>query len=194
MGIPWRVAFALQADGWFLRSDIIWHKSSAMPESVTDRPTKAHEYIFLLTKEKRYFYDADAIREPHRPISLERMKYGWDGNRNVGSIKPSFQGLRPSRMCHPRGANKRSVWTIATRAFRGEHFATFPYEIPETCIKAGSRAGDVVLDPFAGSGTTLEAAAKLGRIPLGIELNRRYITKFIIPSLRKALPANNLRR
>lgn len=184
VGIPWRVAFALQADGWYLRSDIIWHKSNATPESVTDRPTKSHEYIFLFAKNRNYFYNADAIREQHKEVSLKRMEYGWVDNRTK-SGKKLFSDTHKTRMCHPKGKNKRTVWTTAKGACRGEHFATFPKEIPETCIKAGSKSGDVVLDPFAGSGTTLKAALHLGRIPIGIELNKRYITHLALPTFCK---------
>jgi DNA modification methylase len=184
VGIPWRVAFALQADGWHLRSDIIWYKSNATPESVTDRPTKAHEYIFLLTKNIHYFYDADSIREPHKEVSLKRMGYGWKDTRTKSGkkLRSETQG---TRMCHPRGKNKRTVWITAKGAYRGGHFATFPREIPETCIKAGSRIRDTILDPFAGAGTTLKAATKLGRIPIGIELNYWYIINLIFPSLKE---------
>ena len=143
VGIPWRVAFALQADGWWLRSDIIWHKPNPMPESVTDRPTKAHEYLFLLTKAERYFYDAEAVKEP-AVCSSTMMR------------------------------NKRDVWTINTQPFPEAHFATFPEELPELCIKAGCPEGGIVLDPFAGSGTTLLVAQRLGRIGWGIELKPEY--------------------
>ena len=186
VGIPWKIAFALQRDGWRLRCDVIWHKPDAMPEGVNDRPTRAHEYIFLLTKNKKYYYNADAIREPHKPESLKRMGYKYKGYRKTKliSVRPHYRN--PDHMCHPAGRNKRSVWTIPKSGFRGDHFATFPSEIPEICIKAGSKVGDIVLDPFAGSGTTLEAALKLGRIPLGIELNKRYITELIVPALLDA--------
>ncbi len=181
IGIPWKVAFALQRDGWCLRCDVIWHKPDAMPEGVNDRPTRAHEYIFLLTKGKNYYYNADAIREPHKPASLKRMAYKYQGYRKVKSPSNRHHYRNPDHMCHPLGRNKRSVWTIAKRGFRGNHSATFPYEIPEICIKVGSRVGDIVIDPFAGSGTTLETAFKLGRLPLGIELNGQYIKKLIMP-------------
>lgn len=186
VGIPWKVALALQQDGWCLRSDIIWHKPDAMPEGVNDRPTRAHEYIFLLTKSRNYYYDADAIREPHKPESLKRMTYKYKGCQKIKSISNRLQYRNPNHMCHPFGRNKRSVWAIAKRGFRGDHFATFPYEIPETCIKAGSRIGDIILDPFAGSGTTLEVAQKLGRVPVGVELNRQYISELIIPAMSDA--------
>jgi len=142
VGIPWRVALALQTDGWILRSDIIWHKPNPMPESVKDRPTKSHEYIFLLTKSKKYFYDCEAIKE--------------------------FSAI------DGRAKNKRTVWSIPTQAYPEAHFATFPEEIPELCIKAGTKTGDLVLDPFVGSGTTCAVASRLGRESLGIELNKEY--------------------
>jgi DNA modification methylase len=142
VGIPWRVAFALQADGWYLRSDIIWAKPNPMPEGVTDRPTKSHEYIFLLSKSARYFYDAEAIAEACVNDNTTR--------------------------------NKRSVWTVATAPRKGSHFATFPLELPELCIKAGTKQGDVVLDPFLGSGTVAEVARLNNRIGLGFELNPKY--------------------
>jgi len=164
VGIPWRVVFALQADGWGLRQDIIWHKPNPMPESVTDRCTKSHEYIFLLTKSAKYFYDADAIREPVSAVSLKRAEYGWDCDRP--STKNASLG---------GGRNKRSVWTITTKPFKDAHFAVFPPKIPELCIKAGSKEGDTVLDPFFGSGTTGWVAQRLGRKWIGIELNAEYI-------------------
>jgi DNA modification methylase len=178
MGIPWRVAFALQDAGWFLRADVIWHKPNPMPESVSDRPTRSHEYLFLLTKRERYFYDADAIREPHRPGSQERSQRG----RKPGAKYASGNTIRgPQTMlhdmgkcCHPKGANKRSVWTIAPRNFKGAHFATFPETLVRPCILAGCPAGGVVLDPFTGSGTTGAVAMKLGRSFIGLELNPTY--------------------
>ncbi len=183
VGIPWRVAFALQRDGWRLRSDIIWHKPDAMPEGINDRPTRAHEYIFLLTKCKNYYYNPDAIREPHKPESLKRMSYKYKGYRKTNSLSNLPHYRSPDHMCHPLGRNKRSVWTIPKRGFRGNHSATFPFEIPETCIKAGSKIGDIVLDPFAGSGTTFQPVRKLGRTYLGIELNKKYIRKLVIPAV-----------
>ena len=184
VGIPWRVAFALQADGWYLRSDIIWHKPNLMPESVTDRPTKSHEYIFLLTKEQRYYYDADAISDPATtgPGALwsERKAAGATaGNVIVGD--PKRNGTQ--RVVHGKGVssnltrqdgmrNARSVWTIATKPYAEAHFATFPTELPERCIKAGSRPGDTVLDPFMGSGTTAWVARHHGRQAIGCEINR----------------------
>ena len=173
IGIPWRVAFALQADGWYLRQDIIWSKPNPMPESVTDRCTKSHEYIFLLTKNARYFYDAEAVKEP---IS-EKSSYGGiykqqDKRYNIqGNIARS--GMKIERPVDD-ARNRRSVWTITTKPFKEAHFATFPPEIPEICIKAGSKPGDTILDPFSGAGTTGNVAERLGRKYIGIELNPAY--------------------
>jgi len=170
VGIPWRLAFALQTDGWYLRSDIIWSKPNPMPESVTDRPTKAHEYLFLLTKSARYYFDQGAVREPaeygFRTWSNGRAEYDYLGAERT---KHTVTGGDPSA-----GRNIRSVWTIATQPFPEAHFATFPEALVEPCIKAGSRQDDTILDPFAGSGTTGVVALKLGRSFIGIELNQTY--------------------
>ncbi len=173
IGIPWRVALALQADGWYLRSDIIWHKPNPMPESVTDRPTKAHEYVFLLSKSERYYYDADAIREPDS---------GQDHPRNVldrleptGGLMSPHRGIRRAEGRVGMGRNRRSVWTVPTTPFPGAHFACFPPALIEPCILAGSPAGGVVLDPFMGSGTTAQVATRLGRNFIGCELNSKYV-------------------
>ena len=186
VGIPWRVAFALQADGWYLRSDIIWHKPNPMPESVQDRPTKSHEYIFLLTKSPHYYYDADAIREPHtweeskpRTSGMERnaQKYRDKVYGGGGSGFAGHNGTRKadgSSLNHPLGKNKRDVWTINTKSFPEAHFATFPEKLIDTCIKAGSKENDIVLDPFSGAGTTGVVACKLNRTYIGIELNPEY--------------------
>jgi len=178
VGIPWRVAFALQTDGWYLRSDIIWSKPNPMPESVTDRPTKAHEYIFLLTKAERYYYDATAIKEPHatgdRPDKWECRVYDGkgpavdDGRRN-GNV-------RDYRL-DPDGRNKRSVWYVATQPYSGAHFATWPEKLIEPCILAGSRLGDLVFDPFCGSGTTLAVAERFGRRAVGTDLGYQDLAK-----------------
>jgi DNA modification methylase len=178
VGIPWRVAFALQADGWYLRSDIIWHKPNPMPESVTDRPTKSHEYIFLLTKSERYAYDHDAIREPQ--VDPERGKGeksdAYGGGRVPGREDEKFvTGWRKKEeIYNPAGRNKRTVWTIATAPYAEAHFATFPPELPEICIKAGCPVGGTVLDPFSGAGTTAMVADRLQRNAIGIELNPEY--------------------
>jgi len=174
VGIPWRVAFALQADGWYLRQDIIWHKPNPMPESVTDRCTKSHEYIFLLTKSAKYFYDADAIRERTKESTLQRLNQNI--NKQSGSYTPSKgNGNMKAVGDLETGRNKRSVWKINTQPYKEAHFAVFPPELPELCIKAGSSEGDIVLDPFFGSGTTGWVAQRLGRKWIGIELNEEYI-------------------
>jgi DNA modification methylase len=181
VGIPWRLAFALQADGWWLRQDIIWAKPNPMPESVRDRCTKSHEYVFLLTKSAKYYYDADAIREPQQQNSLERLKRGWNGNGERGyphgpqnHIK-NYMGKTDEEIVNLPGRNKRSVWFIATSPYKGAHFATYPPKLVEPCILAGSKVGDIVLDPFSGSGTTGEVAIKHGRQYVGIELSPEYI-------------------
>jgi DNA modification methylase len=175
VGIPWRVAFALQADGWYLRSDIIWSKPNPMPESVTDRPTKAHEYLFLLSKSPRYYFDADAVREtntvPDRSgTNAARVAPG----RPYGSRGPSDEVPRPIES-NPAGRNIRSVWTIATAPYPGAHFATFPPKLVEPCIKAGCPEGGVVLDSFAGSGTTGMVAQSLSRRAVLIDLSMDYL-------------------
>jgi DNA modification methylase len=169
LGIPWRVAFALQADGWWLRSDVVWHKPNPMPESVTDRPTKAHEYLFLLAKSERYFYDAEASKEP----AVGEANSVTERVRNVGGRTDGF-----SRGCPWSGSetrNRRTVWTIPTSPFAGAHFATFPRALVEPCVLSTSRSGDIVLDPFMGSGTVAQVATDLGRAFIGCELNPDYI-------------------
>lgn len=202
VGIPWRVALALQADGWYLRSDIIWSKPNPMPESVTDRPTKAHEYIFLLAKSERYYYDAEAIKEPQSPDSLPRLMRGVsDNHKNVngapGQPPHSMNQPRKNIRARPFGGagngkqnanrrdyfyagdngyrNKRSVWEITLKPYAEAHFATFPPELIRPCILAGCPAGGVVLDPFFGSGTTGQVCVETGRNWLGVELNPKYI-------------------
>jgi DNA modification methylase len=173
VGIPWRVAFALQADGWYLRSDIIWAKPNPMPESVTDRPTKAHEYLFLLTKSARYFYDADAVREDHtsKPIARNRHQNGGGSAESMsGDVTQNFGSME----YNPHGRNRRTVWTIPTQPFPGAHFAVFPPALVEPCILAGSKKGDTVLDPFAGSGTVGVVCRKHERDFIGIEINPEY--------------------
>jgi DNA modification methylase len=172
VGIPWRVAFALQADGWYLRSDIIWHKPNPMPESVTDRPTKAHEYLFLLTKSPRYYYDADAIREAAAETTFTRLQS--KGTQAV--VDNSRRDAMPdmAKAPHPAGRNKRSVWTVTTKPFKGAHFAIFPPDLIEPCVLAGSAERDTILDPFTGSGTTGMVALRHNRNFVGTELNPEY--------------------
>ena len=209
IGIPWRVAFALQADGWWLRQDIIWAKPNPMPESVRDRCTKAHEYVFLLTKSERYYFDNDGISEPIAASSVERLSQPTlaiqAGSSRVpgktnGTMKAVVRssGNKARKPASARGVpvdtgsgtagavagsvpwegstrNKRSVWTVTTRPFKGAHFAVMPSALVEPCILAGCPEGGTVLDPFAGSGTTLAVAAELGRNGVGCELNPEYI-------------------
>ena len=170
IGIPWMLAFALRADGWYLRQDIIWSKPNPMPESVRDRCTKAHEYIFLLSKSERYHYDHTAILEDAKwerwgdqtVVKEQQGTAKWIGNKS----KAELQALGKK--------NRRSVWTVATRPYKGAHFATFPPALIEPCILAGSRPDDIVLDPFMGSGTTAAVALQHGRQYLGCELNENY--------------------
>jgi len=171
IGMPWRVALALQADGWWLRQDIIWHKPNPMPESVTDRCTKAHEYIFLLSKAARYYYDADAIREPHGMTSWT----AGNDSKGLNSYNVREHARFAQKLYNPLGRNKRSVWKVATKSYKGAHFATFPPKLIEPCIKAGCPENGTVLDPFMGSGTTAKVAQQLGRNCTGIELNPIYL-------------------
>lgn len=169
LGVPWRVAFALQEDGWVLRQDIIWHKPNPMPESVRDRCTKAHEYVFLFSKSQKYFYDAEAIKTP--------VKQDWGTrNRAAGKYHNEGSGLAPHSGLEKsyQTANKRSVWSVTSKPFKGAHFATFPPELIEPCILAGCPDGGTVLDPFGGSGTTAGVAVKHGRNAILCELNQDY--------------------
>lgn len=168
VGIPWRVAFALQADGWYLRQDIIWSKPNPMPESVRDRCTKAHEYLFLLSKSERYYYDAEAIQEPFAYSGDVRMKtaYAAETGKSVGTSYKS--------PVNQEGRNKRSVWEVTTQPFSEAHFATFPPALIEPCILAGCPKGGTVLDPFGGAGTTGLVADRFGRNAILIELNPEY--------------------
>jgi len=201
IGIPWRVAFALQQDGWYLRQDIIWHKPNPMPESVTDRCTKAHEYIFLLSKSEKYYYDSDAIKEPSRQESIARMDRGVsDNHKNTnGAPGQTPHGLakgRPHKNLRDKGQsvnsfhserangssnkqyenrNKRSVWAVTTKPYSGANFATFPPDLITPCILAGCPKDGTVLDPFGGSGTTADVAREHGRLSILCELNVEYI-------------------
>lgn len=176
LGVPWHLAFALKSDGWILRQDIIWHKPNPMPESVRDRCTKAHEYIFLLSKSERYFFDSEAMKEPAthagKRVSLGEKSFSKGQAKGAG-IAASGNGLADFYDV-PATRNRRSVWTVATRPYKGAHFATFPPALIEPCILAGSRTGDIVLDPFMGSGTTAQVALQHGRQYLGCELNPEY--------------------
>ena len=182
IGIPWMLAFALRADGWYLRQDIIWHKPNPMPESVRDRCTKAHEYIFLLSKSERYFFDSEAMRE-------DAVKGAAGSSFNTGKTATHQMGRSSDAERVDDGRrNRRSVWTVATRPYKGAHFATFPPALIEPCILAGSRLGDIVLDPFMGSGTTAQVAIQHGRQYLGCELNPEY-SALQQERIAKAMPA-----
>lgn len=172
IGIPWMLAFALRQDGWYLRQDIIWNKPNPMPESVRDRCTKSHEYIFLLSKSKKYYYDNESIKE-----KAKGERWGKNTPINMENTKDTdnqFSGLtRPRKMIYEK-KNKRSVWTVTSKPFKGSHFATFPPELITPCILAGSRENDIILDPFMGSGTTAMVAKELGRHYIGCELHEDY--------------------
>ena len=182
IGIPWMLAFALRADGWYLRQDIIWHKPNPMPESVQDRCTKAHEYIFLLSKSQKYYFDSEAIREKGEMTAEDsagstqrdtRETHGvGGGNSGINKAKQKLAEELATLGYSTR--NKRSVWTVQTKPFKGAHFATFPQELIEPCILAGAPVGGIVLDPFMGSGTTAQVAQNLGRQYIGCELNTDY--------------------
>lgn len=198
IGVPWMLAFALRADGWYLRQDIIWHKTNPMPESVKDRCTKSHEYIFLLSKSPRYYFNAEAIAEPVANSTKKRLTQNTD-NQN-GSNRVYGKNNGPMKACAPRYGgnkytatpdifsrtksgnlyvphkrrNKRDVWTVCTKGFKGAHFATYPDTLILPCVLAGSKVDGTVLDPFCGSGTTLQVAAQNGRNGIGIEINAEY--------------------
>jgi DNA modification methylase len=186
IGIPWRVAFALQADGWYLRQDIIWHKPNPMPESVRDRCTKAHEYIFLLSKSERYYFDSEAMKEPIADPSRvgERTQVNYADESKLGRAE-----IDRHVVTRKATRNRRSVWTVATRPFSGAHFATFPPDLIEPCILAGCPKGGTVLDPFFGAGTTGLVAQRHGRNAIGIELNPEYVR---IAKRRLGLPETDI--
>ncbi len=178
VGIPWRVAFALQADGWFLRQEIIWSKPNPMPESVLDRPTRSHEQIFLLSKQQKYFYNSNAIKEPATYSTEARKGRAKEGDKGYPTSERN--GIRKSKKQNVGvesdiTRNKRSVWSVATRPFAEAHFAVFPPELIKPCILAGSKEGEVVLDPFSGAGTTALVSKERNRKSIGIELNCNYI-------------------
>ena len=187
IGIPWMLAFALRADGWYLRQDIIWAKPNPMPESVKDRCTKSHEYIFLLSKSARYYYDNDAVREPLAASTLndiridcmsgrpnkkahELVKNGTHGSGGIGDPTK-----KRSELINLAGRNKRDVWTVTTKPYKGAHYATFNPELIKPCILAGAPEGGIVFDPFVGSGTTVATAVKLGRRGVGLDLSMKYL-------------------
>ena len=175
IGIPWRVAFALQADGWFLRQDIIWHKPNPMPESVIDRCTKAHEYIFLLSKSPRYYFDHEAIKKPVAASSIIRLTQP-NISAQVGSNRVPFKTNGTMKAVgNTEMRNKRSVWTVTTKPFKGAHFATFPPDLIEPCVLAGCPVDGVVLDPFGGAGTTGLVAKRNNQNAILIELNSEYV-------------------
>lgn len=174
IGTPWMLAFALRADGWFLRQEIIWSKSNPMPESVTDRCTKAHEHIFLLSKRQQYLFDHEAIKEPATASTAARLAQTGLADQKGSQKQPNRGGRAMKAVGDGETRNKRSVWTTATARYADAHFATFPPELIEPCILAGSRPGDVVLDPFLGSGTTAATATRLGRDYLGCDINSTY--------------------
>jgi DNA modification methylase len=187
IGIPWMLAFALRADGWYLRQDIIWHKPNPMPESVRDRCTKAHEYLFLLSKSDRYFFDSEAIQEPVAASTVARLTQPTL-DQQAGSDRVPFKtNGNMKAVGNTATRNRRSVWTVATRPYKGAHFATFPPALIEPCILAGSRPNNIVLDPFMGSGTTAQVALQHGRQYLGCELNPAYES---LQQQRIAFPTN----
>jgi DNA modification methylase len=173
VGIPWRVAFALQADGWYLRQDIIWHKPNPMPEGVKDRCTKAHEYIFLLSKSPKYYYDNEAIKEDSAESSKDRLNQ--DIKNQKGSIRVPGKTNGTMNAVGGEKRNKRSVWAVATQSYSEAHFATYPPELIKPCILAGCPEGGTVLDPFGGSGTTAQVASNLNRNAILCELNPEYV-------------------
>ena len=172
VGIPWMLAFALRADGWYLRQDIIWHKPNPMPESVRDRCTKAHEYIFLMSKSPKYYFDSEAMKEPSTNLGKTKIRFG--GNKYGDSDDPKHATKSGNEYTDTGFRNKRSVWSVTTRPFKGAHFATFPPALIEPCILAGSPRGGVVLDPFFGAGTTGLVAQRHDRKWIGCELNPEY--------------------
>jgi DNA modification methylase len=186
IGIPWRVAFALQADGWYLRSDIIWAKNVCMPDPVKDRPTRSHEYVFLLTKQARYYYDAAAIAEPVLHVGAARYARA-DAAPRLNSVAPKAN----SKKEQTETRNKRSVWHVTPKPFSGAHFAVMPEALVTPCVLAGSKLGDAVLDPFMGSGTVGKVAESLGRKWLGCELNHGYSKISAERTAQTGLPFGN---
>jgi len=174
LGMPWRVAFALQADGWILRNSIVWHKPNTMPESVTDRLSSRHEMLFMFSKKPKYWFDLDPIREEHSPVSIARAGRAFTADKQRG-YTGSAQTLNPSQFINAKGKNPGNVWNIATKSFKGAHFAVFPPELARRCILAGCKPGGTVLDPFSGSGTTGMVARNEGRSYVGIDISADYL-------------------
>lgn len=172
VGIPWMLAFALRADGWYLRQDIIWAKPNPMPESVTDRCTKSHEYLFMLTKSAKYYFDNDAIKEPSANLGTTKIRFG--GNKYGDSDDSKHDTKSGNEYTDTGFRNKRDVWTVPTKPFRGAHFAVMPEALVQPCVLASSKVGDTVFDPFSGSGTVGVVANRLGRHYIGCELNEEY--------------------
>jgi DNA modification methylase len=175
IGIPWMIAFSLRDAGWYLRQDIIWSKSNPMPESVTDRCTKSHEYIFLMSKSPKYYYGQDAIRQPLKEQSVARLEQDIAAQEGSDRVPGKTNGKMKAVGSVNGMANKKSVWTVSTKPFKEAHFATFPEDLIVDCIKAGCPPGGTILDPFMGAGTTALVAAKLNRHYIGFELNAKYI-------------------
>jgi DNA modification methylase len=187
IGIPWRVAFALQADGWYLRQDIIWHKPNPMPESVEDRCTKSHEYIFLLSKKPKYYYDKDAISEPLAYPNEKRRPRGSKGAWEIDGREQGENGGGKPYDGYPTRKNKRSVWTVNAKGYKGAHFAVYPENLIEPCVLAGCPKDGTVFDPFTGSGTTAVVALKNGRNYIGTELNSEYV-KIAEERIKESVP------
>lgn len=185
LGIPWRLAFALQDDGWILRNDIIWHKPNAMPESVTDRLSTRYEHVFLLTKSRRYWFDLDTVREPHtHPTDVDRARAGIKASLASKAVGKGAHGNTSGGNLN--GRNPGDVWSIPTAPFAAAHFAVMPLALSERCILAGCKPGGVVLDPYSGSGTTGLAATKHGRRYVGIDLNADYLDLSLRTRLQQA--------
>jgi len=189
--IPSRFAIEMTNRGWILRNEIIWHKPNSMPSSVKDRFTVDFEKMFFFTKSKKYYFETQ--REPHKKVSLNRIKNPWHGNLTKGHALGGLKDGDMSKMCHPDGRNKRAVWTINTKSYKGAHFAVYPPELIEIPIKAGCPKGGIVLDPFTGSGTTGVVALEFGRKFIGIELNKEYCSKIATKRLETASRRSKLK-
>ncbi len=187
VGIPWMLAFALRADGWYLRSDIIWSKPNPMPESVTDRPTKAHEYLFLMSKSQKYFYDFESIKEPVSESTVARLSQPKLSEQTGSDRVPFKTNGNMKAVGDKESRNRRTVWSITTKPFKEAHFATFPPDLIEPCVKAGCPVGGVILDPFLGSGTTAEVAIYNKRNFCGIEISKEYLDTIARPRIENVI-------